>query len=104
MARCDREKAELLSRDAYDDDAPDVPSDADEETIDARTSGEILRETQEVFGDDYEEDHPGPGAQEEKSQGGFGRLFNSRRDTPVNEERNPRPEMLWRGVDPARCG
>jgi len=51
-----REKAGLLSRKSYDNDAASIgSSDADDPSLDGRTSRELVESDMEVFEDDYEE-------------------------------------------------
>jgi len=56
MATPSREKAGLLSRKSYDDDAASIDShEAENASIDGRTSEELKEQDREVFEDDYEE-------------------------------------------------
>jgi|SRR5579871_5920099 len=56
MALENREKAGLLSRKSYDNDAASIgSSDADDLSLDGRTSRELAESDREVFEDDYEE-------------------------------------------------
>jgi hypothetical protein len=56
MATETREKAGLLSRKSYDNDAASIgSSDADNPSLDERTSRELAESDREVFDDDYEE-------------------------------------------------
>jgi len=56
MAHETREKAGLLSRKSYDNDAASIgSSDVDNPSLDGRTSRELVESDIEVFGDDYEE-------------------------------------------------
>jgi hypothetical protein len=56
MASETREKAGLLSRKSYDNDATSIgSSDAENPSLDGRTSRELAESDSEVFEDDYEE-------------------------------------------------
>lgn len=98
MASQDKEKAGLLARKSYDDDADSITSkEADDPSLDGRTSQELK---EQVFEDDYEESLETVPSVHKK---GLGRIFQGASQTsgesgyePVSEKKSTRPSKRHR--------
>lgn len=95
MAAQDKEKAGLLSRKSYDDDAASIGSkEADDPSVDGRTSQELKQRDREVFEDDYEESIETATSSQKK---GLARIFRDAGGNGDTSEKKPmRPSKRHR--------